>query len=323
MRENFDLHLFEFQNGVPIKSEKSFLYDYWNIFFQIYLIKMIEKFRRNIFETDFLSIKSLLKIKFNNTSKKSNLSNNVSKNVFLSNDIKNLLYGNTNNLNYIKSTNLSFYQISNQKQLNVSLLNNNISSNASIKKNLDSNSIKINYIPNENNINDILNLNIKKYICKSEHNITKLDSNIKFRTKYFQFPINQNIKNSNNINFRIEKNIQVKPTPYFRIQKSSLQNDNNLNNQFILKKRKRLIKNKKLVFTQFDRGTEQDDEKNYEKKRMNSPESFNYENYKKIFKRNAKSRSSIYRGVSKNGKHWQVLIMINKKKKYSIILSQK
>ena len=59
LRENFDLQLFEFQNGIPIKSEKSFLYDYWNIFFQIYSIKMIEKFRQNIFETDFLSINNV------------------------------------------------------------------------------------------------------------------------------------------------------------------------------------------------------------------------------------------------------------------------
>ena len=166
------------------------------------------------------------------------------------------------------------------------------------------------------NNNDNLNSNIKKHSSKSEQNIAKLDSKIKFITKYFPFPINQSIKNTYNINFRVEKNIQVKQIPYFKIQKSPHQNDNNLNEQFILKKRKRLIKNKKLVFIQFDSRTEQDDEKNYEKKRIKSPKSFNIENYKEIFKRNAKSRSSIYRGVSKNGKHWQVLIMINKKKKY-------
>ena len=110
-----------------------------------------------------------------------------------------------------------------------------------------------------------------------------------------------------------EKNIQnstdhsqsQKPTPkihkvFFSIKESVPIKDGDL----LSKKRKRFIKNNKLVFVQMEENDL------YLKNEIVD------EN--KIFdlRRNPKPRGSRFRGVSKNGSQWQVLIMVKKKKRY-------
>ena len=71
------------------------------------------------------------------------------------------------------------------------------------------------------------------------------------------------------------------------------------------KKRKRFIKNNKLVFVQME-----DNDLNLKNEKI-------YDEDKNIdFQQNTKPRGSRFRGVSKNGSQWQVLIMVKKKKRY-------
>jgi hypothetical protein len=82
----------------------------------------------------------------------------------------------------------------------------------------------------------------------------------------------------------------------------------------LLKKKRRMIKNNKLVFIQLDQGGDNDLE-NEEQLEENN-DLFNLEKYYLPINNDKKSRRSRFRGVSKNGNHWQVLIMVKKKKKY-------
>ena len=75
--------------------------------------------------------------------------------------------------------------------------------------------------------------------------------------------------------------------------------------KFSSKKRKRFIKNNKLVFVQME-----ENELN-----MKNEKAFDEDNTIE-FNKNTKPRGSRYRGVSKNGSQWQVLIMVKKKKRY-------
>ena len=83
------------------------------------------------------------------------------------------------------------------------------------------------------------------------------------------------------------------------------------------KKRKRDIKNNKLVFILGDNKKDKK-EKEIKKYKSNEPNQ-SKENLKKNdenLEKNRKPRGSKYRGVSRNGNQWQVLIMVNKKKRY-------
>ena len=84
-------------------------------------------------------------------------------------------------------------------------------------------------------------------------------------------------------------------------------------------KRKRIFRNRKLVFAQIEQKIELDSngkkylEKNeeYECQKIIKIQEVN-----KLIQKNKKPRGRKYRGVSKNGRHWQVSIMIKKKKMY-------
>ena len=82
------------------------------------------------------------------------------------------------------------------------------------------------------------------------------------------------------------------------------------------KKRKRDIKNNKLVFISGDNKKEK---KEIKKAKIFNENSQSKENLKKNddnSEKNNKPRGSKFRGVSRNGNQWQVLIMVNKKKRY-------
>ena len=99
--------------------------------------------------------------------------------------------------------------------------------------------------------------------------------------------------------FNIIKNENKNPKKnIFKITNIDDENDNNTNNNEI-----RVLKNNKIVY-------------------LNSSlldSSYSYKNLKfvdKEYKPNKSKRSSKYRGVSKNGNQWQVLIMLGQDKSY-------
>lgn len=98
------------------------------------------------------------------------------------------------------------------------------------------------------------------------------------------------------------------------------------NEDLLAKKRKRYIKNNKLVFVQPGsaaakklelEGTDKEEEIT---KLENNEEMFDqnveYNSMEEQISKGKKPRGSRYRGVSRNGNQWQVLIMVNKKKRY-------
>jgi len=94
-------------------------------------------------------------------------------------------------------------------------------------------------------------------------------------------------------------------------------NEKNSTLNMFNKKRKRDIKNNKLVFILGDNRKEKKEIKKQQK--LNNEINLNKENLKKNdenSEKNRKPRGSKYRGVSRNGNQWQVLIMVNKKKRY-------
>ena len=98
------------------------------------------------------------------------------------------------------------------------------------------------------------------------------------------------------------------------------------NEGLLAKKRKQYIKNNKLVFVQPGsaaakklelEGTDKEEEIT---KLENNEEMFDqnveYNSMEEQISKGKKPRGSRYRGVSRNGNQWQVLIMVNKKKRY-------
>ena len=88
-------------------------------------------------------------------------------------------------------------------------------------------------------------------------------------------------------------------------------------NAHLTSKKRKIILNNKLVYIQSDQKEITDlerDDSYEEKEELKNLKSLNIEDHELI--QNKKSRRSKYRGVSKNGSQWQVLIMTKKKKKY-------
>ena len=372
LRENYELGFFVIQSEVPIKTQKTFLYDYWNIFFQLYSLKIIGKFKSNENKKDFeiidtLSINSLLKIHLNNfyqlkNRKQSKDISNKTKNTTttlnslcfsLQNNFKNficcfqnrknelhnilinLMGTRDNSLNDCLFKNLSqnnqiinpnqYISPKNRNSRNLSFfqtLNNNIVSAKKIisdsNHNKNKSECKYSISPNDifkvekNNfyINNYLNSNRKKEIYKAKEIMAtkeEINSHAKIIFKAEICPsVNGKEDNSKNkINYQVKKPIPKSPTQFFTIKKL---------NKIFLQKRKRLLKNKKLVFIQVENDFENNTNDISKENENNIIDLLNYEN--EMLKQNPKSRRSKYRGVSKNGNSWQVLIMVKKKKKY-------
>ena len=191
----------------------------------------------------------------------------------------------------------------------------------------------INLTPQRLNQRDILNYynNIKssnQNLINNNNNILQINSD-NFNKKTFlspPLPINNisfpsltkitppqllpavNDKNINNFTFSNNVN------------ETNLINENEKNSSILNlldKKRKRDIKNNKLVFILGDNKKDKK-EKEIKKQKMNDEINCK-ENLKKNdenSEKNIKPRGSKYRGVSRNGNQWQVLIMVNKKKRY-------
>ena len=215
--------------------------------------------------------------------------------------------------------------------------NTNISTNSNININKNINNIINVENKNINNSNTISNSNFKNEIIdkitsiddnlKHENNKNKkfnsinnntFNSKIKFTSKTYDNNSNKNMSQSKNLTDCGSKStsnlIQKISTPLFNIKESTLIKGKDKKDKLISKKRKRFIKNNKLVFIQLDKEKEKNEEKSESIDNKNDS-SLNSEKVDGLIK-NIKPRGSRYRGVSKNGSQWQVLIMIKKKKRY-------
>lgn len=103
-----------------------------------------------------------------------------------------------------------------------------------------------------------------------------------------------------------------------------------IGSDFMSRKRKRFIKNNKLVFVQADSAAakkleldsgaieckDEDLTKLENLNEMSEGNGLEMTSMEETLAKGRKPRGSRYRGVSRNGNQWQVLIMVNKKKRY-------
>ena len=206
---------------------------------------------------------------------------------------------------------------------NYMVQNNNTNQNINSKKNV--NNIKINKINSEkinlgnnkdiNNINKQQSTENKNKDLSSLNNNSKTNNNKNINLNSKENKINNHIKEEkSNSQIIPEKNTQTSLTKsqnqntkpkihkvFFNIKESTPKKEGDL----LTKKRKRFIKNNKLVFVQMD-----ENELNLKNEKV-------YDEDEDLdFQTNTKPRGSRFRGVSKNGSQWQVLIMVRKKKRY-------
>ena len=217
--------------------------------------------------------------------------------------------------------------------------NSNININKNINNiikvdNINNNSININTNQNSNTNNNLTNdkKNIINNYLENENNkiIIEKDSNEKEKNKVkinlqTHDETNDN-SNKNNIAAKTTKSdnepILKKPALLFNVKETSLIEEEKLKqkSKITSKKRKRFLKNNKLVFIQSDKGKDYEEKNNkneLEEYEENENEaSFDSEKVSELIQKNTKPRGSKYRGVSKNGSQWQVLIMVKKKKRY-------
>ena len=273
------------------------------------------------------------------------------------NEIRSNLFPDIDNKNNLEPKNLPFFQIAIQNPISMQQIPNNIVSNNIIPNSIPNNFLITNNNINTNsnininkNINNIINFDTKNIINRNINNNIKINSNQNLNTKINNkeinsnaqnFPMNTKIifsskhynnKNTNTNSNNTTNNIQPKNTiieskippkkitPLFNIKESSLSKEKEklIKTKLTMRKRKRFIKNNKLVFVQIDKENDKkDNDKETELNEENkNEESLNSEKVSELINKNTKPRGSRYRGVSKNGSQWQVLIMVKKKKRY-------
>lgn len=242
-----------FQKELPIKSNKTFLFEWWNIFFYLYSEKMIETFKqknKNVFSQEALD-----KLSMRELFKKPYPDNQIG-------------FTSYNDLQLINST---IYEP--------------VPKNQAIFQ--STNTSFVPKVPKPNAFE------------KAEKSDKKLFS-------------------TSNI---------TKPTP---IQNYSLNNSSSnldTSHDYMVKKRKRYLKNNKYVFVQPGSAAAkklglENENKEGDIKVEKKEEQFEgvmlpeYSIIEEQLGKGKKPRGSRYRGVSRNGNQWQVLIMVNKKKRY-------
>lgn len=206
--------------------------------------------------------------------------------------------------------------------------NSNININKNINNiikvdNINNNSININTNQNSNTNNNLTNDNkniINNYL-ENENNkiIIEKDSNEKEKNKVkinlqTHDETNDN-SNKNNIAAKTTKSdnepILKKPALLFNVKETSLIEEEKLKqkSKITSKKRKRFLKNNKLVFIQSDKGKDYEEKNNkneLEEYEENENEaSFDSEKVSELIQKNTKPRGSKYRGFQRmevNGK---------------------
>ena len=201
--------------------------------------------------------------------------------------------------------------------------NNNINSNLNLNgerntnniKNIKNNSTKIN-LKNNNLKNTEKSKNPTENKDKASNPIVNNNSNNNNNTKNNNLyskenNINNSTKGNNNNQTSTEKNPQpsikspTQTVPKFHKVIFNIKESSPKESTLLSKKRKRFIKNNKLVFVQMgDNELDPKNEKEYDEEQSLE------------IQKNPKPRGSRFRGVSKNGSQWQVLIMVKKKKRY-------
>ena len=168
-----------------------------------------------------------------------------------------------------------------------------------------------------------INSEYEKYVQKSKEFTTYISNNLNL----LQFKIDfLGRKRKEQSYFLLNSNIYNYYTGINNIYpKADLQNENFYeSNDFSQiphhEKIIRTIKNKKVVYCQGDFNSINQFPQNLILNEIKPIQNINENeienNEKEIENRNRGQRGSKYRGVSKNGNQWQVLIMINKKKRY-------
>ena len=228
----------------------------------------------------------------------------------------------TNNNTNINSNS----KININKNLNNIIKADNINNNSiNINTNQNSNINKNNNLTNDNK--NIINNYIEN---ESNRNIIEKDSNENEKNKVkYKLQTHDETNDNSNKNNITAKNIKSdneailkKPAHLFNVKETSLIEEEKLKQKrkITSKKRKRFLKNNKLVFIQSDKGKDYEgkkDKNELEEYEENENEaSFDSEKVSELIQKNTKPRGSKYRGVSKNGSQWQVLIMVKKKKRY-------
>ena len=232
---------------------------------------------------------------------------------------------NSNNFN-LQNNNINSPEIPNTNillpitNINTENIANNLNNQTTNIKDKNLTPLTIN---NNNNNNNYMNKINKKNSIKTVN--PKANPTFTKKHKLFNTTITYNISNSNNNSGLNSNNLLLN------------QGNNPFSEEMLSKKRKRFIKNNKLVFVQADSAAakrlemegfemkdddlnklENDNIENLEFPINNNVISNNYE-YNSIedqLAKGRKPRGSRYRGVSRNGNQWQVLIMVNKKKRY-------
>ena len=248
--------------------------------------------------------------------------NNIVSNSIMPNSIpSNFLITNNTNINTNSNINI------NKNINNIINFNNKNVINTNVNNN-----ININTISDPKNLifpNNSLNQNLKQENNININNNKEINSNIKNNQKIIFSSTNYNNLDNNKKNNQPQKKIidernllAKKATPLFNIKEASLMKEKIQKAQMTSKKRKRFIKNNKLVFVQVGKEFNKKEENNKKKKESeeneenNNEESINSEKVSELMQKYTKPRGSRYRGVSKNGSQWQVLIMVKKKKRY-------
>ena len=172
---------------------------------------------------------------------------------------------------------------------------------------------KILLIFNFSELKSNINFSINEYLYYSQQNFNIISFLLQLQSNYIQ-QYKKNFVHQNSIEFQNETNLLKQKRKIKSNEIDSL--DTNLLNKSISEtsneKIIRTVKNKKIVYCQSDfnfspitnKQLSKFNEKNEKKKEENIDEKFRG------------LRGSKFRGVSKNGNQWQVLIMINKKKRY-------
>ena len=158
-----------------------------------------------------------------------------------------------------------------------------------------SNEIK-NFGKMENLFKKLINLNNENHNINLEESKDKINLNIQQKNEFLR---NEKLDSNNLIITDNKINNNEKQKNIFKIM-----NKNNANNKSEIKKNdEKILINNKYVYA-------------HPNEIDLFPYSNIYRNPKKIIFVGVGKRSSKYRGVSKNGNQWQVLIMVNKSKTY-------
>ena len=375
---------------ISIKSNKTFLLEFWTHFFHVFSNKTMETFKKknmNNFSPNCLNSLNMDYLYKNKICNVNNTSNEINQNFFPKVSSEHSLNFIDDNKKIISDNNKVFdwnENINNSGDINYPKLGifgsssfNNLSNPEpyfnfrSLASKSFPNGINripsftnINNINNYNNFNNISNINLtphKNYILECMNSSFNSMTNLNNLNQMNNMNINTiknsntNIFNNSNNNLlainpeKIVKTTLLSPPPQIPfslgkgpilpineknktnftiinpIKEKPLLNDSEKNEttlNMFNKKRKRDIKNNKYVFFLGDNKKE----KKEKEKSINNTDNTettpnqtatcNMESNDFCSEKSKKPRGSKFRGVSRNGNQWQVLIMVNKKKRY-------